>query len=66
MNTYKIKVIKRYSFTLNGENKEEAKEQVDFIISDSKILDLPYVRKNISVKIREIKSGKDDEYEKDN
>ncbi len=60
MKKYKIKINKRYSFTLEGEEKAEIKEQVNTIINDSRILDLPYVRKNISVKIRELKNGKDD------
>lgn len=63
---YKVKLVKRYSFTLEGENKEYIKEQVNTILNHSKILDLPYVRKNISVKIRELKNGKDDFGEENN
>ena len=66
MKKYKVKLVKRYSFTLEGENKEYIKEQVNTIVNRSKILDLPYVRKNISVKIRELRKGKDDLIEENN
>lgn len=60
MKKYKIKLVKRYSFTLDGEDKEYIKQQVNTIVNHTKILDLPYVRQNISVKIRELKNGKED------
>lgn len=66
MKKYKIKLVKRYSFTLEGEDKEYIRQQVNTIVNHTKILDLPYVRQNISVKIRELKNGKEDMNEENN
>lgn len=64
MKKYKVKVVKRYSFTLDGENKEDIQNQVNTIVNHSSILDLPYVRKNESVKIKELR--KENIYEENN
>ena len=50
-----IKIIKKYKFDLSGENKEDINSQVNTIMNESHILDLPYVTKNIRVKIRKIR-----------
>lgn len=61
MKRYRIKIIKKYTFDLSGENKEDVSSQVDTVMNESHILDLPYVRKNVRVKIREIRKGNNDE-----
>ena len=61
---YKVKIVKRYSFTLDGENKLDIQNQVNTIVNHTKILDLPYVRKNVSVKIKELR--KENVYDENN
>ena len=56
-----IKIIKKYKFDLSGENKEDISSQVNTIMNESHILDLPYVTKNIRVKIRKIRKEYNDE-----
>ena len=57
MERYRIKIIKKYKFDLSGENKEDISSQVNTIMNESHILDLPYVTKNIRVKIRKIRKN---------
>lgn len=64
MKKYKVKVVKRFSFTLDGENKEDVRNQVDTVVNHSNILNLPYVRKNVSIKIKELR--KENLYEENN
>ena len=54
MERYRIKII-------SGENKEDISSQVNTIMNESHILDLPYVTKNIRVKIRKIRKEYNDE-----
>lgn len=61
MERYRIKITKKYTFDLSGENNEDISSQVNTIMNESHILDLPYVRKNIRVKIRKIRKGYNDE-----
>lgn len=60
MERYRIKIIKKYKFDLSGENKEDISSQVNTIMNESHILDLPYVTKNIRVKIRKIRKEYND------
>lgn len=52
MKRYKIKVIKKYDFNLDGENKKDVRNTVNYILNDTKILDLPYVKKDIKISVR--------------
>lgn len=61
MKRYRVKIIKKYTFDLSGENKEDINSQVNTVMNESHILDLPYVKKNVQVKIREIRKGNNDE-----
>ena len=54
MARYRIKIIKKYSFDLDGENTEDINNKVDTIMNESHVLDLPYVNKNIRIKIKKI------------
>ena len=56
MKKYKIKITKKYTFTLDGEDRNDINNQVSTIMNESNILDLPYVRKNVRVKIKELRS----------
>lgn len=56
MKKYKIRIIKKYTFTLDGEDRNDINNQVNTIMNESNILDLPYVRKNVRVKIKELRS----------
>lgn len=55
MKRYKIKISKKYVFNLSGEDKDEINKQVNTIMNESNILDLPYVKKYIKVKIKRIR-----------
>jgi len=55
MKRYKIKISKKYVFNLSGEDREEINKQVNTIMNESNILDLPYVKKYIKVKIKRIR-----------
>lgn len=61
MKRYRIRIIKKYTFDLSGENKEDVNSQVNTVMNESHVLDLPYVKKNVRVKIREIRKGNNDE-----
>lgn len=56
MKKYKIRITKKYTFTLDGEDRNDINNQVNTIMNESNILDLPYVRKNVRVKIKELRS----------
>lgn len=61
MKRYRIKIIKKYTFDLSGENKEDVNSQVNTVMNESHILDFPYVKKIVRVKIRKIRKGNNDE-----
>ena len=56
MKKYKIKNLKKYTFTLDAENKLDVNNQVNTIMNESNILDLPYVHKDVRVKIKELRN----------
>ena len=58
MKKYKIKLIKKYSFVLDGENKKDIENQVNIILQENNILDLPYVRKSLKIKIKELREDR--------
>ena len=55
MERYKVIVIKKYVFDLDGKDKKGVMEQLDYIVSETKLLDMPYVKKNLKVKIKKIR-----------
>ena len=61
MKRYRIKIEKEYVFDLDGESNDDINNKVNTIMNESNILDLPYVKKNIRVKIRKIRKGKNNE-----
>lgn len=66
MKKYKIKLIKKYTFVLDGENKKDIENQVNTIMQENNILDLPYVRKSLKIKIKELREDRNIENEKSN
>lgn len=66
MKKYKIKLIKKYTFVLDGENKKDIENQVNTIMQENNILDLPYVRKSLKIKIKELREDRNTENEKSN
>ena len=66
MKKYKIKLIKKYTFVLDGENKKDIENQVNTIMQENNILDLPYVRKSLKIKIKELREDRNHENEKSN
>ena len=64
MNRYKVTIIKKYDFELDGYSESDVRNQVDYILKNTIILDLPYTRKRTIVKIKKVNKG--GYYETDN
>ncbi len=60
LNRYKVKLIKKYDFELDGTSEQDIREQVNYIIQETQILKLPEVRKNIKIKIKKIYERKEE------
>ena len=50
---YKIRLIKKYEFELDGISEDDVKRQVCYIMGRNDLLNLPYIKKNITMKIKE-------------
>lgn len=57
MNRYKVRVIKKYDFELDGKNEKNIQEQVEYIMTQTKILYMPYVRKQTRIRIKKSYKG---------
>ena len=55
MERYKVVVIKKYVFDLDDQDKNGVVEQLDYIVNETKLLDMPYVKKDLKVKIKKIR-----------
>ena len=55
MERYKVIVIKKYVFDLDGKDKKGVMEQLDYIVNETKLLDMPYVKKEFKSKIKKIR-----------
>lgn len=55
MERYKVIVIKKYVFDLDGKDKKGVMEQLDYIVNETKLLDMPCVKKDLKVKIKKIR-----------
>lgn len=64
MKRYKITIIKKYDFELDGYSESDIRNQVDYILKNTVILDLPYTRKRTIIKIKKVNKG--GYYETDN
>lgn len=60
MERYKV-IEKKYVFDLDGKDKKGVMEQLDYIVNETKLLDMPYVKKDLKVKIKKIKSKNNEE-----
>ena len=63
---YKIRVIKTWDFELDGKSKENIEEQLKYIVTQTKILDLPEVKKRLRWKIKKVKERNRKNYEENN
>lgn len=54
LNRYKVRLIKRYDFDLDGRNEKDIEEQLAYILNQTKILELPEVKKRVRWKIKKI------------
>lgn len=45
MKKYRIKITKKYIFDLDDNSKKNIFDQVNFVLYETKILDMPYVKK---------------------
>lgn len=59
LNRYRIKLIKKYVFDLDGTSEQNIREQVKYISEKTDILKLPEVRKNIKMKVKKIHERRD-------
>lgn len=50
---YKIRLIKKYEFELDGISEDDVKRQVCYIMGRNDLLNLPYIKKNTTIKIKE-------------
>lgn len=66
LSRYKVRLIKKYDFDLDGKSEKDIKEQVDYIMNHTKILEMPYVKKRIQIKIKKIYERRNYNYEKNN
>lgn len=58
MERYKVVVIKKYVFDLDDQDKKGVVEQLDYILNKTKLLDMPYIKKDLKVKIKKLKRRK--------
>ena len=63
---YKIRVIKTWNFELDGKSKENIEEQLKYIVTQTKILDLPEVKKRLRWKIKKVNERNRKSYEENN
>ncbi len=63
---YKIRVIKTWDFELDGKSKENIEEQLKYIVTQTKILDLPEVKKRLRWKIKKVNERNRKNYEENN
>lgn len=63
---YKIRVIKTWDFELDGKSKENIEEQLKYIVTQTKILDLPEVKKRLRWKIKKVNERNRMNYEENN
>ena len=63
---YKIRVIKTWDFELDGKSKENIEEQLKYIVTQTKILDLPEVKKRLRWKIKKVNERNRKSYEENN
>ncbi len=61
MERYKVVVIKKYVFDLDDKDKKGVMEQLDYIVNETKLLDMPYVKKDLKIKIKKIKRKNNEE-----
>ena len=45
LSRYKVRLIKKYDFDLDGKSEKDIKEQVDYIKNHTKIIEKQYVKK---------------------
>lgn len=64
LNRYKVKIIKTWDFELDGKDKLDIERQCMFIMNQTKILDLPDVKRKLRFKIKRIE--RNDKYEENN
>ena len=64
LNRYRVKIIKTWDFELDGKDKLDIEKQCMFIMNQTKILDLPDVKRKLRFKIKRIERNKD--YEENN
>ena len=63
---YRVKLVKKYCFDLDGVSEEDIIEQVNYIMTQTHLLDMPYVDKIVKLKIRKINERKNNQYEQKN
>lgn len=58
MKRYRVKLIRKYKFDLDGISKNSIREQVDYILTRPELLEKDYVKKSFILKIKPKKRKK--------
>lgn len=66
LNRYKVRLNKKYDFELDGKSEEDVREQVEYIMSQIQLLDMPYVKKRVRLRIKKSHERGVSNNEKDN
>jgi len=56
LNKYKVKLVKKYIFVLDGVSEKNVREQVDYIKNREDLLRLPDVEKTVCINVKQIKN----------
>ena len=51
---FKVKLKRKFEFELDGNSKDDIIEQVDYIMKETNILEMPYVKKKTKISIKKV------------
>ncbi len=57
MKKYEIKLIEKSSFVLDDRNRRDIMKKLEFIRRINMIMNLPYIKKDIKIKIKKVRGG---------
>lgn len=54
LDKYKVRIVKRYDFELDGKDEGIVLEQVAYFLSKPNILNKPYIKKNLRINVKKV------------
>ncbi len=54
---YKVELTKKYYFELDGKSESNVREQVDYIMNNTSLLENEFIKKRIRMKIKNINAN---------